>query len=48
MRKGFEIIFIDDDCYLRKDGNLLGSALKVNNTYILSVLELTVRVAVII
>ena len=48
IRKEFEIIFIDDNCYLRKNGNLLRSASKVNNTYILSVLKPIARVAVII
>lgn len=48
MRKGFEITFIDDDCHILRNGNLLGNAPKVNNIYILSVLESTANVAVII
>ena len=47
-RKGFEITFVDEDCHIRKDSILTGSASKVQNTYILSLLESTTKVAGII
>ena len=47
-QKGFEILFTGDECRILKDNQQIGSALKVNNTYILSVLQPTAKVAVLI
>lgn len=47
-RKGFEILFTSDECQILKDNQQIGSAPKVNNTYILSVLQPTAKVAVLI
>ena len=47
-RKGFEILFTGDKCRILKDNKQVGSAPKVTNTYILSVLQPTAKVAVLI
>ena len=48
MRKRFEIIFIDDDYHILKNDNLLNNVLKINNIYILNILEFIINIIIII
>ena len=48
IQKGFEILFTGVKCRILKDNKQVRSAPKVNNTYILSVLQPTAKVVVLI
>ena len=48
IKKGFEIVFLDDDCYILKDNVLVESASKTRNIYILNVSQSTTKIAVLI
>ena len=47
-RKDFEIIFVDDDYYIRKNSILIENAPKIQNIYIFSLLESTTKIVRII
>ncbi len=47
-RKDLGITFIGEDYHIFQGSKLIGSAPKVNNTYILSILQATAKVAVLI
>ena len=48
MRKKFKIIFINDNCHILKNDNLLNNISKINNIYILSILEFIINIVIII
>ena len=48
IKKGFEIVFLDDDCYILKNNVLVESVSKTRNIYILNVSQSTAKIVALI